>query len=65
MQDKKVRKIQGIGRVNEYYLKGLGIETAGDILQHLDVLSICFSTGSCEFFLEAAMGLGSIEHKFK
>jgi predicted flap endonuclease-1-like 5' DNA nuclease len=25
MQDKKLRKIPGIGPVNEYYLKGLGI----------------------------------------
>jgi predicted flap endonuclease-1-like 5' DNA nuclease len=47
MKDKKVRKIYGIGRVNEYYLKGLGIETANDILENMDVLSICFSNTSC------------------
>ena len=32
MQEKKLRKIPGIGPVNEYYLKGLGIETGKDIL---------------------------------
>lgn len=32
MQEKKLRKIPGIGAVNEYYLKGLGIQTGKDIL---------------------------------
>ena len=32
MSSKKLRKIPGIGPVNEYYLKGLGLETAKDIL---------------------------------
>lgn len=60
MSDKKIRKIPGIGPVNEYYLKGLQIETAQDILDNTDVLSICFSENSCTFFVSAALGLGSI-----
>jgi len=32
MKNKKIRKIPGIGPVNEYYLKGLGIECPEDIL---------------------------------
>lgn len=62
MLDQKIRKIHGIGPVNEYYLKGLGIETAKDITNNLDVLSICFSENTCEYFLSTALGLGSIEH---
>lgn len=65
MLSKKLRKIPGIGPVNEYYLKGLGLETARDILDNLDVLTICFSKLSCDFFISAALGLGSIEHEFK
>lgn len=60
MQEKKVRKIPGIGSVNEYYLKGLGIETGKDILDNIDTLTICFSRLSTEFFISAALGLGSI-----
>jgi len=48
--------------VNEYYLKGLGIETAKDIITNSDILSICFSENTCEYFLSTALGLGSIEH---
>lgn len=32
MKTKKIRKIPGIGPVNEFFLKGLGIETGQDIL---------------------------------
>ena len=60
MKTKKIRKIPGIGPVNEYYLKGLGIENAADVLSCTDVLSICFSENTCEFFVEAALGLGEI-----
>ena len=60
MKKKKIRKIPGIGPVNEYYLKGLSIENAADILSYTDVISICFSEHTCEFFVEAALGLGEI-----
>lgn len=65
MKTVKIRKIPGIGPVNEYYLRGLGMENAGDILKNTDVLEICFSDSSCEFFIEAALGLGAIEHSIK
>lgn len=32
MKTKMIRKIPGIGPVNEFFLKGLGIQTAGDVL---------------------------------
>jgi len=59
MKSKKIRKIPGIGPVNEFFLKGLGIEAAEDILKNTDVLSICFSTNSTEFYISRALGLGS------
>lgn len=62
MLDKKIRKIPGIGPVNDYYLKGLGIECARDLLECTDSLAICFSENSCEFFVSAALGLGAIDH---
>ena len=65
MSNQKIRKIYGIGPVNEYYLKGIGIETAKDIIDNTDILAICFSENTCEYFLSTALGLGSIEHEFK
>ena len=65
MKDKPIRKIPGIGPVNEYYLKGLKIEKAIDLLENTDALTICFSDLSCQFFIEAALGIGSTEHEFK
>ena len=65
MGDKKIRKIPGIGPVNEFYLKGLKIQTGNDILENADILTICFSRLSTEFFVEAALGIGSVEHEFR
>ena len=36
-----------------------------DILENVDVLTICFSRGAAEFFVGAALGLGGLEHEFK
>lgn len=38
MKGIKIRKIPGIGPVNEYYLKGLGMENAEDMLKKTDIL---------------------------
>jgi nucleotidyltransferase/DNA polymerase involved in DNA repair len=65
MAEKKIRKIPGIGPVNEFYLKGLGVDTGKDILDRVDTLTICFSRSSTEYFVQAALGIGSIEHEFK
>jgi hypothetical protein len=62
MREKRIRKIPGIGPVNEFLLKGLGIESAKDILSNTDMLSICFSSSSTEFYIQRALGLGSTEH---
>ncbi len=58
MMNKKIRKIPGIGPVNQYFLKGLGIETATDILTNIDVIAICFSSNSTEYYISRALGLG-------
>ena len=65
MRDRPIRKIPGIGPVNDYYLRGLQIENCQDLLSNTDVLTICFSELSCQFFIEAALGLGCIDHEFK
>jgi len=46
-------------------LRGLGIDSTVDILQNLDILTICFSKLSVSFFVSASLGIGSIEHEFK
>lgn len=65
MRGKKIRKIPGIGPTHEYYLKGLGIETASDLLDNIDILAICYSQTTTNFLLSAALGLGPIEHDHK
>lgn len=65
MRSQPNRKIPGIGPVNELYLQGLGIRVAGDILSNTDLLTICFSETSCQFFIESALGVGCSEHEFR
>ena len=51
-----VRKVPGIGRVNERWLDALGVVTIGDIYKERGKLSLVMST---DWLLSAYLGLGS------
>ncbi|CAG8482838.1 12373_t:CDS:10, partial [Gigaspora rosea] len=54
-----VRKIPGIGRVTERILKAIDISTCGAILDNSVYLYRMFSSISFNFFIRAALGIGS------
>ena len=56
-----VKKVSGIGRVTSAKLKGLAIETCGDVLRRgVDVAST-FYEKSTNFIITAALGIGATE----
>uniref|UniRef100_A0A1A8HC83 DNA polymerase kappa n=2 Tax=Nothobranchius korthausae TaxID=1143690 RepID=A0A1A8HC83_9TELE len=59
IQDLPVRKICGIGKVNEKMLKALGITTCSHLQQQMALLSLLFSETSWHYFMQMSLGLGS------
>jgi nucleotidyltransferase/DNA polymerase involved in DNA repair len=57
-----VKKIPGIGKVTGQLLKGIGIETVGQMYENRVLLKKVFSERSFNFFLDASLGLGSTNH---
>ncbi|XP_022666301.1 uncharacterized protein LOC111252512 isoform X2 [Varroa destructor] len=55
----KVRKIPGIGQVQEKILSALGIESCGDLLENGERLLLALGERSAEAYLRAAKGIGS------
>ncbi|CAG8501135.1 11342_t:CDS:2, partial [Cetraspora pellucida] len=54
-----VRKIPGIGRVTEKILSEMNIKTCGEILDNRVYIYQMFSLTSFNFFIRAALGIGS------
>ncbi|VDN01991.1 unnamed protein product [Thelazia callipaeda] len=58
--------ISGIGPVTEAVLKGIGMETCGDLYEHRGLISLLFSQSSYEHFLRIALGIADVftsDHK--
>jgi DNA polymerase kappa len=56
-----IRKVSGIGRVGEKYLKAFSIDTCADILAKADTVLKLFS--HWEFFINIALGIGRNVHE--
>ncbi|ROT39942.1 DNA polymerase kappa [Sodiomyces alkalinus F11] len=52
------RKVNGVGRVLERQLGGIGIKTCGDIYQYRQYLSPLFGEKAYEFLIHCYLGLG-------
>lgn len=63
MSKKPIRKIPGIGSVNEQLLIGLGVHNCEDILSKKKEIKICFTENSFEFFIKAALGIARCFHE--
>ena len=63
MGQRPIRKIPGIGNVNEQLLIGLGIHTCEDILKKKREIKICFTENAFEFFMKAALGISRCFHE--
>ena len=63
MKQLDIRKIPGIGNVNEQLLKGLQINTCGDILENSENIKICFPDKTFKFFIKASLGIARYFHE--
>ncbi|KDQ57446.1 hypothetical protein JAAARDRAFT_129936 [Jaapia argillacea MUCL 33604] len=59
MYDLSIRKIPGIGRVNERLLDSIGIKTCGDIYAHRATLSLMDKQFGLKFLLRTYLGIAS------
>ncbi|OCH87051.1 DNA/RNA polymerase [Obba rivulosa] len=59
MKDLSIRKVPGVGRVNERLLESIGIRTCGDIYTHRGVLSLMDKEFGLHFLLQTYLGIAS------
>lgn len=59
MRDLPIRKIQGIGRVNERLLDAIGIKACGDIFTYRVTLSLMDKYFGLHFLLKTYLGIAS------
>ncbi|KAL6310385.1 DNA/RNA polymerase [Sparassis latifolia] len=59
MRDLSIRKVPGVGRVNERLLDSIGIKTCGDIYTHRAVLSLMDKQFGLQFLLQTYLGIAS------
>jgi DNA polymerase kappa len=54
-----VKKIPGIGPVQQQTLQGLGISTCSELNEQLEKLAVLFTESSMEFYVRVSVGVGS------
>ncbi|KAI0744213.1 DNA/RNA polymerase [Daedaleopsis nitida] len=59
MHDLSIRKVPGVGRVNERLLESIGIKTCGDIYAQRAILSLLDKQFGLMFLLQAYLGIAS------
>jgi len=63
MMDLPVRKVPGIGKVNEHILSGLNIYTCKDIYEKAAEVYVTFTEYAFEFMIKSALGIGKCVHE--
>ena len=63
MAELPVRKIPGVGKVNEMILAGLDIYTCRDLLNKAAEIYINFTEKAFDFLARSALGLGKNVHE--
>ncbi|KAL4251432.1 DNA polymerase kappa [Abortiporus biennis] len=59
MKDLSIRKVPGVGRVNERLLDSIGIKTCGDIYTHRATISLMDKQFGLHYLLQTYLGIGS------
>ncbi|TBU33633.1 DNA/RNA polymerase [Dichomitus squalens] len=59
MRDLSIRKVPGVGRVNERLLESIGIKTCGDIYAQRGILSLMDKQFGLMFLLQSYLGIAS------
>jgi len=62
MRKLSVRKIPGVGAVNEQLLNGLGFNTCEDILKRITDIYILFPKDYFEFYVKSSLGISRNRH---
>ena len=57
-----VRKLPGVGKVNEQILSGLGIETCRDVVEKAPEIFLNFTENAFDFLMRASLGISSNTH---
>jgi DNA polymerase kappa len=63
MMDLPVRKVPGIGKVNEHILAGLNIYSCKDLVEKATEVYITFTEHHFEFMVKSALGISKIMHE--
>lgn len=63
MMDLPVRKIPGVGKVNEHILAGLNIYCCKDLVEKATEVYVTFTEYAFEFLVKSALGVSRCMHE--
>lgn len=63
MRDLPVRKVPGVGKVNEHILAGLNIFYCKDLVEKATEVYVTFTEWAYEFLVKAALGISRVMHE--
>jgi DNA polymerase kappa len=63
MRDLPVRKIPGVGKVNEHILAGLNIYFCKDLVERATDVYVTFTEWAYEFLVKSALGIARVMHE--
>ena len=63
MKDLPVRKIPGVGKVNEHILAGLNIYSCKDLIEKATEVYVTFTEYAFEFLIKCALGISRCIHE--
>lgn len=63
MQKLPVRKLPGVGKVNEQILVGMGIQFCADSIEHAMDVSINFTDNAFDFLIRSSLGVAKNVHE--
>ena len=63
MKDLPVRKVPGVGKVNEHILAGLNIYNCKDLIEKATEVYVTFTEYAFEFLIKCALGISRCIHE--
>ena len=58
-----IRKLPGVGRVNEQILAGMGITYCPDSIEHATEIAINFTANAFDFLIRSSLGIAKNVHE--
>jgi DNA polymerase kappa len=63
MRELPIRKIPGVGKVNEHILNGLNIYFCKDVVERATDVYVTFTEWAYEFLVKSALGIARVMHE--